>query len=191
MRQLLTKWQERDLEKKLQFEQEVGPSFNYQSFLRHHAKRVVEELTKIYPSASCEVLLAHPLANNDEDVDEDAIHSKVGSVYFRLPYFLPEEFVSELGGNLKEAARLCPAIERIELHPALQRRGFLHMLSEELRAAKFRYLIISSVANESFARHLYALSLQSGSGCQFLYPSNFEVDGEIELSTFSWDLQIR
>jgi len=89
-----------------------------------------------------------------------ARYRDLGMVHFRVP---DQNLLENFSAN--ELHQLTPhlAIERIDLHPSIQRQGFLSYLIAELRKRNFKMVVLQCIANPSLAYHFYKKSLDSNS----------------------------
>lgn len=103
----------------------------------------------------------------------------LGRIHFRPPDRIPED-----------AKRWrCVTIENIELHPSLERQGFLKRFARVLGERGLQYLILQNVFNASFAYHLYQRSLDAGSHIVLLTPERADFNRRISPGpSFAWRL---
>jgi hypothetical protein len=87
-------------------------------------------------------------------------YQNLGFVHFRKA---DEAFIKKLNNHYKLSRTPHLAIERIELHPSIQRHGFLTSLIAELEEVGFKMLVLQCVANPSLAFHYYQKSLDPNS----------------------------
>jgi hypothetical protein len=165
---------------------QVGPDFDYRAFLNRQASRIVNRYISGAGPRFID-FIPHPLAPDSEDPCEGSFVN-IGEVYFRQPDILPPSLLKEFEGNATEAARWCVRLEKIDLQESFQRRGFISMLATGFKVAGYRYLILSTIQNKPWARHLYKATLQAGSRYELLSPVPFQPDGH-GLPVFALRLQ--
>lgn len=98
-----------------------------------------------------------------------ARYRDLGVVHFRVP---DQDLLDKFSENA--LLKLTPylAIERIDLHPSIQRQGFMSSLIAELKIRNFKMVVLQCIVNPSLAFHFHNKSLEPESNVILLSDQN-------------------
>jgi len=175
--------EQRDKRRAQRYNKKVWSHRNVQEYLSEKAHQCAEQAASYFfgdrrISWDRNFLLTNPHGKR---------YAELGVVHFRTPF----DYGMNLSNEVLEVdfeQRI--AVERIELHRSIQRRGFLNMLATELRFQGCKLLVLQNVMNPSFAYHLYQESLKKESKIILLSgPDTVAFDKEVSpCPTIAWRL---
>jgi len=98
-----------------------------------------------------------------------ARYRDLGMVHFQVP---DQHLLEKFSEN--ELLQFTPhlAIERIDLHPSIQRQGFMSSLIAELQIRNFKMVVLQCIVNPSLAFHFHNKSLEPESNVILLSDQN-------------------